>query len=195
MQNADGSINPGSFINAIRLLSRDDFETICRLGLAPAISDAELAGTPEEQELAVAETQSDYAGPRKSITSSRPIRDAAFMRIVRKAYNRTCAMTGLQLINGGGRCEIEAAHIKSVEDDGPDSPRNGIALSRTVHWMFDRHWLSLRDNGEILVAEKLVPDQMKRMLNPDRRIFLPADPASAPHKVFLRFHREKFKGD
>lgn len=104
-------------------------------------------------------------------------------------------MTGLQLINGGGRCEIEAAHIKSVEDDGPDSPRNGIALSRTVHWMFDRHWLSLRDNGEILVAEKLVPDQMKRMLNPDRRIFLPADPASAPHKVFLRFHREKFKGD
>ena len=37
-------------------------------------------------------------------------------------------MTGLKLINGGGRCEIEAAHIIPVAKNGPDSPRNGIAF-------------------------------------------------------------------
>ncbi len=104
-------------------------------------------------------------------------------------------MTGLKLINGGDRCEIEAAHIKPVEDDGPDSPRNGIALSRTVHWLFDRGFLSLGDDGEILLAKRKVPDPVLRLLNPDRRILLPQQLSLRPHKAFLRFHREtKFKG-
>jgi putative restriction endonuclease len=104
-------------------------------------------------------------------------------------------MTGLQLVNGGGRCEIEAAHIRPVENDGPDSPRNGLALSRTVHWLFDRGFLSLEDNGTILQASKLVPDPVKRLLNPEGRIHLPSDRKSAPHGVFLKWHRDhKFKG-
>lgn len=196
VQNSDGSINPGSFINAIRPLPRTDFEIICRLGMAPAISDSGIDDTLDDQELAVAETQAEYGGPRRSIASSRPVRDAAFTRIVREAYNRTCAMTGLLLVNGGGRCEIEAAHIRAVEDNGPDSPRNGIALSRTVHWMFDRGILSLEDNGRILMAKGLVPEQVRRMLNPDGRVIMPVDSIFAPHKVFLRYHREhRYKGD
>lgn len=34
---------------------------------------------------------------------SRPFRDRAFTAAVRSAYNDTCAMTGLKIINGGGR--------------------------------------------------------------------------------------------
>jgi putative restriction endonuclease len=105
-------------------------------------------------------------------------------------------MTGLKMVNGGGRCEIEAAHIRPVEDNGPDSPRNGIALSRTVHWMFDRGILSIADDGLILMAKRLVPDQVSRMLNPDGHILSPNDRTFAPHRVFLRYHREyRFKGD
>lgn len=190
LQNPDGSTNPGAFINAVRLLPRQEFEAICQLGMAPAISDAGLGG-----ELAVAETQDDYAGPRPVIATSRLVRDAAFSRVVRNAYDRTCAMTGLKLINGGGRCEIEAAHIRPVEENGPDSPRNGIALSRTVHWMFDRGILSIADNGQILIAEKLVPDMVRRLLNSDGRIISPRDSSLSPHRVFLRYHREtRFKG-
>ncbi len=104
-------------------------------------------------------------------------------------------MTGLQLVNGGGRCEIEAAHIRPVENDGPDSPRNGLALCRTVHWLFDRGFLSLEDNGTILQASKLVPDPVKRLLNPEGRVRLPSEKSASPHSVFLRWHREnKFKG-
>lgn len=93
------------------------------------------------------------------------------------------------------RCEIEAAHIKPVENDGPDSPRNGIALSRTVHWLFDRGFLSLTDDGQILQAPKLVPEPVRRLLNPDGRVVFPSDSGFAPHRTFLRYHREsKFKG-
>jgi putative restriction endonuclease len=190
VRNPDGSTNPGAAINSVREIPRAEFEHICRLGMAPALEDTKHA--PEE---AVAETQSEYGGPRPSVLTARPLRDAAFARIVRKAYNKTCAMTGLQLVNGGGRCEIEAAHIRPVENDGPDSPRNGLALSRTVHWLFDRGFLSLEDNGTILQASKLVPDPVKRLLNPEGRIHLPSDRKSAPHGVFLKWHRDhKFKG-
>jgi putative restriction endonuclease len=104
-------------------------------------------------------------------------------------------MTGLKLVNGGGRCEIEAAHIKPVEDDGPDSPRNGLALSRTVHWLFDRGFMSVADDGEILLARGKVPDPVLRLLNPDRQILLPAASSLRPHRTFLCYHREKkFKG-
>ena len=34
--------------------------------------------------------------------------------------------------------EDEAAHIRPVEHNGPDIISNGIALSGTAHWMFDR---------------------------------------------------------
>ena len=40
--------------------------------------------------------------------------------------------------NGGGRAEAQAAHIQPVAENGPDSLRNGVALSSTFHWMFDR---------------------------------------------------------
>jgi putative restriction endonuclease len=190
VSNSDESTNPGAAINSVRPLPRNEFETICRLGMAPVLEDMQKA--PEE---AVAETQSEYGGPRPIVLIARPLRDAAFAQIVRKAYDRTCAMTGLQLVNGGGRCEIEAAHIRPVENDGPDSPRNGLALSRTVHWLFDRGFLSLEDNGTILQATKLVPEPVKRMLNPEGKIRFPNDRNSIPHSVFLRWHREhKFKG-
>lgn len=186
----DGTINTAISRTAVRIITRSEFEHICRLGMTPALEDAEIR--PAE---AVAETQSEYAGPRPTVLVARPLRDAAFARVVRKAYNKTCAMTGLQLVNGGGRCEIEAAHIRPVENDGPDSPRNGLALSRTVHWLFDRGFLSLEDNGSILQARKLVPEPVKRLLNQDGIIHLPNDRNSAPHSVFLRWHREnKFKG-
>jgi putative restriction endonuclease len=134
---------------------------------------------------------------RTSVTRlvERPFRDAAFTKMIQTAYHGTCAMTGLRLINGGGRCEIEAAHIKPVAALGPDSPRNGIALSRTVHWMFDRGIIAIADDGEMLIAKRLMPEQVLRMLNPDMHIRWPEDRSLIPHKIFLKYHREKvFKG-
>lgn len=195
VSNPDDTVNRGHNINPVRPLPRKEFEIILRLGMTEAINDA-VTEENMQPEQAVAETQTEYGGARKSMNVSRVVRDMAFKRVVRNAYDKTCAMTGLKLVNGGGRCEIEAAHIKAVEHDGPDSPRNGLALSRTVHWMFDRGILSVADDGMILMAGKLVPDQVKRMLNPGGRIILPKESRFAPHPTFLRFHREnRYKGD
>jgi putative restriction endonuclease len=146
--------------------------------------------------VALAEEPVEYGRPNRVQLLERPFRDAAFTRVIQTAYQSTCAMTGLKLINGGGRCEIEAAHIQPVAQDGPDSPRNGIALSRTVHWMFDRGILSVSETGEILLAQRFVPDPVRRMLNPDGKIMFPSSAAWTPHPVFLRYHRDHiFKGD
>lgn len=193
LRNPDGTTNRGAGMNAVRLLPRSEFEHICRLGMLPVLEDT-AADDPAATADLVAETQSEYDGPRLLVAASRPLRDAAFARVVRTAYDRTCAMTGLQLVNGGGRCEIEAAHIRPVESDGPDSPRNGLALCRTVHWLFDRGFLSLTDDGKILQSAK-VPDPVKRLLNPQGTILFPRQRSLSPHSVFLRWHREhRFKG-
>ena len=85
----------------------------------------------------------------------RTVRDRVFRTRVLKAYDRRCAFTGFQFINGGGRAEVEAAHIKSVEAKGPDVVQNGVALSGTVHWMFDRGLLAVADNSEILLSNHI----------------------------------------
>ena len=83
------------------------------------------------------------------------IRGRIFRQIVLRAYDERCAVTGLKLIDGGGRAEVEAAHIQPVEANGPDIIGNGIALSGTAHWMFDRGLISLSDDLEILISRRV----------------------------------------
>ncbi len=187
----DGSTNKGRFGRSVRIISAQDFQMICGFGF-------EDAQQPPQEQSAIPKFAEEHAEPgrqRRMQIMERPFRDAAFTRVIQEAYDNTCAMTGLKIINGGGRCEIEAAHIKPVAEYGPDSPRNGIALSRTIHWMFDRHFLSISDAGEILVAKKYVPEPIRRLLNPDGRVKNPSSPSWQPHPIFLRYHRDLFKGD
>jgi putative restriction endonuclease len=192
LMKADGSTNKGAFGRAVRLISESEYQLILQLGFAnPTVRQ------PEDDDARVAEEPTEYQRPIVEQLISRPFRDVAFTKNIRAIYDFTCAMTGLKLINGGGRPEVEAAHIRPVGNDhnGPDSVRNGVALSRSIHWMFDRGLLSLTDDYEILMVKKLVPDPLKRLLTLDGKIFLPADPRLRPHPQFLHYHREHiFKG-
>ena len=61
--------------------------------------------------------------------------------------------------------------------------------------MFDRGILSLTDDYEILTVKDLIPDPVKRLLNPDGKILLPVDPRLCLHPQFLQYHPEHiFKG-
>ena len=128
--------------------------------------------------------------PIVEMTISRPFRDQAFKSAVRAAYDNRCALTGLCLINGGGRPEVQAAHIMPVADNGPDSVRNGLALSSTFHWLFDRGLISIDDDHRILVAKNKIPDQIRKLLNADGKIIAPNDQGFRPHPYYLRYHRE-----
>lgn len=178
----------GEFRNAVRLLPNNEFEAILAAGfLNPAIEAAEATQTTNE----FAEEPVSFERPIVEQVIRKPFREAAFMRQVRAAYSYRCAFTALDMRNGGGRPEVDAAHIKPVGDGhkGPDSVRNGLALSKTVHWMFDRGLLSVDSDFKILVAKSLVPEPIKRLLRPDGHIGFPEQLSNRPHPAFLEYHR------
>ena len=178
---------------AVRPISPADFNRILELGFREdqlelprrdAPQDAlPLAGMAEEAEPFI------FDQPRARVDQmvKRAERDKNFRRLILKAYDKRCAVTGLQLINGGGRAEVDAAHIKPVKDDGPDQVINGLALSGTAHWMFDRGLIGLEDNYEIIVSRHVNdPDSVKSLINSTGRAIVPEDPRIRPHPRFPR---------
>lgn len=176
---------------AVRRLSAADFAAIVNAGLSevPDIDAHPRTGPLYE----MAEEQAPFTTDRRHVLTSRPARDAAFARMVRRAYGGRCAISGLRLRNGGGRAEVQACHIKAVADGGPDVVRNGIALSGTLHWMFDRGLIRVADDHSLLVSHNKVDlPTVERLVNPEMRLMLDdVDPRHRPHPDYLRWHREK----
>lgn len=117
----------------------------------------------------------DHDRDRVMQLSSRIVRNRLFRRLVLQAYDKRCAITGLKLINGGGRAEVDAAHIRPMEANGPDILTNGIALSGTAHWMFDRGLIGLSDELDILISRQANDRESIRSLinNLERRLCRP----------------------
>jgi putative restriction endonuclease len=193
LKKADGSTNRGAFGRAVRNIPDDEFDRILKAGFAPVLGQNEAIQPTMAP--GMSEPQIQFERPMVEMTVLRPFRERSFMFNVRAAYSNRCAMTGLKLINGGGRPEVQAAHIQPVASNGPDSVRNGLALSGTVHWMFDRGLLSVSDDYRILIAKSHVPEDAVRLLNQNRMIYLPKDQTLFPNAHYLKFHRDKvFKG-
>lgn len=191
--NSEGRIS-GRAQSAVRPLSESDFTRIVNLGLQedapvlPRVGEAvPMAGLHEEQKPFAFE----QARLRTSYLSSRILRDRVFRRTVLRAYGERCAMTGLRLINGGGRAEVDAAHIRPVEMNGPDIVSNGLALSGTAHWMFDRGLVSLSDRLEILISPQVNDrESVQALMNKDGFAHTPQRSAERPHPHFLQWHRD-----
>lgn len=135
--------------------------------------------------------------PRRTIATllNRKVRAAAFRGHVLDAYDNRCAVTGLRIVNGGGKAEAQAAHIWSVADGGPDTVQNGIALSATAHWLFDRHLISLDQDFKLLISHNKVPRELTALFPPPgARIGLPADPRLHPRCEYVERHRACFAG-
>lgn len=180
--------------SAVRPLSAEDFERIVGLGLDEDLPLLPRVGEPQAvRELEEEQTPFlfDQERGRVIFTASRIVRDRVFRRIVLRAYDQRCAITGLRLINGGGRAEVDAAHIRPVEANGPDIVSNGIALSGTAHWMFDRGLIGLSDDLQILISRQVNDFEAVRVLiNPSGRALAPSKVSERPHPHFLRWHRE-----
>jgi putative restriction endonuclease len=156
--------------------------------LLPRVDDRVGApGLSEEQAPFIAEQNRS----RVSYLTSRLVRDRVFRKVVLRAYDARCVVTGLKLINGGGRAEVAAAHIRPVEANGPDIVSNGIALSGTAHWMFDRGLISLDDNLKILISRQANDvDGIRSIINKSGRAVGPSRVSERPHPHFLAWHRE-----
>jgi putative restriction endonuclease len=201
LYNDSGNIS-GRAQAAVRPISESDFNRILDAGLSnsdtplPRIDQTNLNVLHLEEGQAVFEYK--VSRERQILSGSLAIRSPIFRKLVLNAYDERCAFTGLKFINGGGRAEVEAAHIRAVEHNGPDSIhngpdsiQNGIALSGTVHWMFDRGLLSLADDMEIMVSRHVNDTaSLEKLIHNSFKATLPDNQRNAPHPAFLRWHRQ-----
>jgi len=186
---------------SVRPISDSDFAAVVSTGLGTALLPENLQRYgptgPDANDIPVlgASDSDDEAFVRRIETTliNRKVRDANFRRLVCRAYDDTCAVTGLRIINGGGRSEVQAAHIWPVEHGGPDTVRNGLALSGTVHWLFDRHLISLTDDYRLLVAHNRVPEALRGLFQHQMdRIRLPRNKSQWPDPKYVSRHRERY---
>ena len=192
---ADGTPKSGGAQQlAVRRLPAVEFSKIVALGLPVNLETIE-ANRYSSERFDLDEGALPFERPVIERLTSRPYRDVAFRRKVRAAYDFRCAISGLRLRNGGGRPEVQAGHIRPVEQLGSDSVRNGLALSGTLHWMFDRGLLSVAEDLTILVSHNKVPAEVvSRLIIPQGKLCLPQDARDWPHPENLRWHRENVFG-
>ena len=122
---------------------------------------------------------------------SKERRDAAFAGIVLDNYSHTCAVTG-QRFHSPRHTEADGAHIIGKAVKGTDDPRNGIALSKSVHWAFDRGIFTISDQFEVVINPKARNAKVANfpLLEMDRRrITLPHDSYYWPHPEALAWHK------
>lgn len=185
---------------SVRTLDGDDFVAIVNQGLSETLDPANRIRLELDERYiddTTAALLADELGERRieQILVNKKIRAASFRNHVLDAYDSTCAVTGLRIINGGGKAEAQAAHIWSVADGGPDVVPNGVALSATAHWLFDRHLITFDDNLRLLVSHNKVPSNLLKLFPPSgQKIRLPVDPRDHPRPDFVAKHRARFAG-
>lgn len=121
-------------------------------------------------------------------------REARFRLPVVPAYHYTCALTRYRLVTVDSGSIVEAAHIHQFADSRNNHPRNGLALCKNAHWMFDEGLWSLDNDYRVLIDRKRFDESGadELLLSPkgNTRILLPADPIYWPDKNHLAWHRK-----
>ncbi|MFK4578309.1 hypothetical protein ABIF83_001756 [Bradyrhizobium ottawaense] len=103
--NEQGRIS-GRAQSAVRPISPGDFNRICELGLAenaPLLPRRDDDVRPLDLNEEAVPFRFEQQRERISVTVSRILRDRVFRRVVLRAYDERCAITGLKLINGMAR--------------------------------------------------------------------------------------------
>lgn len=82
------------------------------------------------------------------------VRSAVFGREVLRAYQSTCAVSGLQLLSTTGAAPLlDACHIVPWSVGHDDTIGNGLALCPNLHRAFDRHLFWVDGDYRVRVAE------------------------------------------
>jgi putative restriction endonuclease len=126
-------------------------------------------------------------------------REARFRLTVIPAYDYTCALTRYRLVTVSSGSIVDAAHIHRFADSRNNDPRNGIALCKNAHWLFDLGLWTITDDFRVRVASTKFSESgadallLKSM--EARRIHLPSGPQLWPDPVLLAWHRNnRFQG-
>ena len=132
-----------------------------------------------------------------SSEASEAKRDAKFSVRVLPAYDYTCALTRYRMIAINGTTPLDAAHIHQFKKGGCSHPTNGIALSKTAHWLFDRGFWSITNDLRVIVAEHRFEEAgeeaflLKKMAG--RELLRPTNLHFLPDPQSLIWHRQHHK--
>ena len=116
---------------------RDEWPGLCALLGIPVLD--------EEQVVSAASHQSRDDAIQNG-------REARFRIQVVPSYQYTCALTGYRILTVSSSSIIDAAHIHQFSDSRNNDVRNGIALCKNAHWLFDNGLWTIADDFTVLVA-------------------------------------------
>lgn len=115
----------------------------------------------------------------------------SFRDFVMTGYNELCAVTKT-VIRCNSFMNLEAAHIKPRSHGGQYIPSNGIALSRDIHWAFDKGFFTIKDDLSITVHESIESEFLRSYEG--QKILIPTNDFFKPDKNSLAYHRENVYG-
>lgn len=130
------------------------------------------------------------------------IRNAAFGRVVRRAYDYTCAMCGVRFMLDDVIL-VDAAHLIPFAESHNDTPTNGIALCKNHHWLMDRHLIAPgpgRGNDfsqPVWLISSLLDDRMEAhracVEHRGRRVILPREERNRPSPDSLTWRAARLR--
>ena len=92
---------------------------------------------------------------------------------------------------------IDAAHILPHSRFKNDDIRNGLALCKTHHWLFDKGLMAVDEHYRVEVSKSIELEAPKKAVSQfkGRDIILPEETERYPSPVALEWHREEvFQG-
>jgi len=150
---------------------------------------------PEEVKNVVKKKQEEYAKDSseeiEETKGANLFNSVSFRDFVLLGYQNKCAITN-EAICYDKLINLEAAHIKPKSHSGSFLPCNGIAMSRDIHWAFDRGMFAINDDYTITVHEDIKNTILSKYDN--QKINVPVEDFFKPEKNFLKYHKEKVFG-
>lgn len=189
--------NVATFGRAVRPLIEEDLQLIMSLGFPNGVERFNLEG-PSGHEFAAAITTEERS--RRLITAVQ--REARFRDDVLAAYQHRCALSGLAVGTSPSRAYglLDAAHIRPVGSSGADTIANGMALTPTLHRMFDKGLFTLAYRGnslEVRTSPHLGHEMIHGREGFELRLadglgaVVPASDASRPSREALDYHHSQ----
>jgi putative restriction endonuclease len=122
----------------------------------------------------------------------RVARSSVFPILVRQEYSFRCCVSEVQLQTPNRIHEVEAAHVVPVTAGGTHDIRNGLSLTRSLHWAFDRGLFGIKADRTVYI-----PRQVSRMEGNSflkqfsgKAIDLTRTDKFRVHEDALRWHRD-----
>lgn len=177
--------NPVYREKARRILIATYFEPAERVALYTAFG---LPIPPDDQIV----KDAAYKAPDEAKQQGRETR---FRLNVVAAYNFACALSGYRLTTITGASIVDAAHIHQFADSRNNDIRNGLALCKNAHWLFDNGLWTISDHCEVIVSvghfSEASPDHKSLASYHGQKLRLPAEKALWPNPVHLAWHRKQ----